>query len=373
MSPQNHSDSRLAYEKVKMNEWRLFICLFLSAITQPQKIISALIPRILQDNPFVFNGSTRSHIILASLINPQISLHQNDVYLNLYHLSKATGMQFDVRCGFQRIKCAPEDFGYSREEIEKAWYSKENQWNILFDRVVHESVLQKIQIPDRISLEIKTPPNQEILNAMIDEYVRIFIEAPTACDNFMTYKKQRNILLQKIMDIYEMKWDMVWLTLRERIFEKYEGFSLIYCMAMLWRMGYVNISNIESIESDIESTIPIKNQVWIALDRIATGEVSKINTLYTIHPTDEFKKVLEWYGEIRDIILDKLFDERYKQISITRKWWTFHMLEGEIEIIWDDIKFTTLKNKYPHSNITATNYNGKTTVYKIKEKTKLDR
>ncbi len=83
-------------------------------------------------------------------------------------------------------------------------------------------------------------------------------------------------------------------------------------------------------------------------------------------------KILEGMWEVKNTILDKIFDEDYKRISITRKHWEFHMMEGEKEIEVGNTKFVDLQKQYPYGEISAVNHWGKAKKYKVKEKIKLD-
>jgi len=83
-------------------------------------------------------------------------------------------------------------------------------------------------------------------------------------------------------------------------------------------------------------------------------------------------EVLEEIENTRAIILDKLFDEAYKEIRIRKKNWEPHLLEGSLEFEWDENKFVELRKKYPNSEINTKNYKGKTQKYEIREKFRLD-
>lgn len=82
--------------------------------------------------------------------------------------------------------------------------------------------------------------------------------------------------------------------------------------------------------------------------------------------------VLEEIENTRSLILDKLFDEAYKEIRIRKKNWELHLLEGSLEFEWDENKFVELRKKYPNSEINTKNYKGKTQKYEIREKLRLD-
>jgi hypothetical protein len=77
--------------------------------------------------------------------------------------------------------------------------------------------------------------------------------------------------------------------------------------------------------------------------------------------------------EVKNMILDKIFDEDYKRISITRKHWELHMMEWELEIEAGMTKFVDLQKQYPYGEISAVNHWGKAKKYKVKEKIKLDK
>ena len=96
------------------------------------------------------------------------------------------------------------------------------------------------------------------------------------------------------------------------------------------------------------------------------------------HPVFKIKilpklwEVLEEIENTRSLILDKLFDEAYKEIRIRKKNWEPHLLEWNLEFEWDENKFVELRKKYPNSEINTKNYKGKTQKYEIREKLRLD-
>ena len=84
-------------------------------------------------------------------------------------------------------------------------------------------------------------------------------------------------------------------------------------------------------------------------------------------------KILDEIEEKRELIMDKIFDEKYKEIKLKKKKdWELHLLEAKMEFIWDENKFVELRKKFPNSEIKTQNYKWKTQKYEVIEKTKLD-
>lgn len=96
------------------------------------------------------------------------------------------------------------------------------------------------------------------------------------------------------------------------------------------------------------------------------------NPVFKIKILQKLWDILEEIENTRSLILDKLFDEAYKEIRIRKKNWEPHLLEGSLEFEWDENKFVELRKKYPNSEINTKNYKGKTQKYEIREKLWLD-
>ncbi|NVP18017.1 hypothetical protein HUU51_04840 [Candidatus Gracilibacteria bacterium] len=94
--------------------------------------------------------------------------------------------------------------------------------------------------------------------------------------------------------------------------------------------------------------------------------------LFKIKVLPKLGEVLEEIENTRSLILDKLFDEAYKEIRIRKKNGEPHLLEGSLEFEGDENKFVELRKKYPNSEINTKNYKGKTQKYEIREKLWLD-
>ena len=96
------------------------------------------------------------------------------------------------------------------------------------------------------------------------------------------------------------------------------------------------------------------------------------NPVFKIKILPKLWNILEEIENTRAIILDKLFNEAYKEIRIRKKNWEPHLLEGSLEFEWYENKFVELRKKYPNSEINTKNYKGKTQKYEIREKLRLD-
>lgn len=386
MKNQSEENLHLVYESLRANEWACYMCLFLSVLMKwkkPEPIShNPLLKDISWNKPLPFDGSTQEHIFFTSLINYNLCPNPNNAYKYFFHLSKAIKMKFDTVRQWQLEEFPIETLWYTKKEIEKQWYTEKNEWNIIFDRLLDETILKEKSLP-MLSLKTITPPKAEILEIVIDEYIRLFMEWKWSPKDLMPYQKLRNTIFQKISEAYEIMGVDIF-HIQEKTFDRYKGFSLTYAIAMLWRLGYIEILDIQTVTEEWVQSIPSKYSkekggVYLDIDEAETErlrglfkEKRMINHIFQIKLTEKFKEVLKGFWEIRDIILDKIFDEEYKKISLTRKWWAFYMLEGELEIETEGTKFVDLQKKYPYSEISTDNHWGKAKKYIVKEKIKLD-
>ena len=375
----------LIYKSLRDNEWACFMCLFLSILFQSEhakKIHQLPTEKLTFWAPLPFESCTQEHIFFEALINKNLCPHQNHAYRYFYYLSKVIGIKFNTRKQWDfSDTCSLESFWFQKKKTD-AWNNETPEdWNSIFDTLIDDEILKTHDLP-ALSFEVITPPKIERLQVLIDELIHLFIEQDGDMKDLMPYKKQRNIVFQKILDAYEITAIDTFF-LQEKTFDKFRGFSLTYSLAILWRLGYLEILDIQAVTEEWLQNIPARysKEQGIILD-IDEAEIPRLRELYQnsrntnyifqIRLTEKFKEVLKGFWEVRDIILDKIFDEEYKKISLTRKWWAFYMIEGEKEIEVGMIKFVDLQKQYPYGEITAVNHAGKSQKYMVKEKIKLD-
>ena len=96
-----------------------------------------------------------------------------------------------------------------------------------------------------------------------------------------------------------------------------------------------------------------------------------LDYLFTVRLTDAFTKILDTSLVQNELLMESIFNEKYKKITVLKKNGKPYLLERNIEK-GEHSTFIELQKKYPHSEIKVKNYNGKTTKYEVKEKIKLD-
>ncbi len=158
------------------------------------------------------------------------------------------------------------------------------------------------------------------------------------------YKYDKKIIINTLSYLYNVLWKEF--EINQEMFNKKQEISFMEFIIAYYHIWFIDITEVSMVNlGNITYGIRILPKLWQILDEIE---------------------------EKRDIIMDKIFDEKYKQLTIKKKNWEVHLLEWDLEFLWDDTKFVDLKNKYPHCEIKADNYNWKINKYKVKEKIKFD-
>lgn len=209
----------------------------------------------------------------------------------------------------------------------------------------------KIDEKDLENLRIipsKKLSNKEFWEHFYKWYIEDFFESVyyTYYDNNLMdckYKYDKKIIINTLSYLYSVLWDEF--EINQKMFNKKQEISFMEFVISYTYVWFIKITEIS-----------------IAYDE---------NITYWIKILPEFKKILDEIEEKRNLILDKIFDEKYKQITIKKKNWEINLLEWDLEIIWDDTKFIELKKQYPFSKIETEVHNGNTNKFKIKEKIKL--
>lgn len=111
--------------------------------------------------------------------------------------------------------------------------------------------------------------------------------------------------------------------------------------------------------------------VFQKLQYIKVKNSPYLGTSYSVHILPIFLEILLAHKNLEDIILDSFIDKKYKEVRIFEQKSSIH-IERHIDIVWDETRFVDLQKQYPHSDIKAKNYNGKTTKYEVKERIKLN-
>lgn len=301
-------------------------------------------------------GNKESLITFWRLTPPWWSLQKTYIYL----------------FGLFRVLEIQPDFIFHKKEYLK--YNRECEYDLnnpLFDRFYNKNETKLLfeewyfwQMDDDILefIEIKnnfdTTENIQNISRLIDQHIDAFMSDEISTTyQLISHRKQRNLIINKLSDFYSLVWSRF--TIQQKQFIRYEKFSLLYMVVLLWRLWYIGINSFHGLDD-----MPEFDEEW-------KYKHEKDNLNFEISVRSKAMVLFEGLFSMKNLILDKIFDEEYKQLKIIKKWGALHMLEWEMEIMWDAMKFTELRKKYPHSEITATNYDGKTQKITVKEKIKL--
>ena len=246
---------------------------------------------------------------------------------------------------FIQLKSDLEGF-YSLFEID--WY-QDNNLNIeeFFEKDIFLNIL------DLESLDIYLKRNEEwgieqFLKIIEDEYYDFLDTIVNSYYYFWEFRIHKDIIYNKIENLYNLNWE------KFEIIDKYfQGKDKVFFIKAIISFYYLWFIDILDFYME-------KDNIW------------NIYYVFWITIKGKLKEIIENISEIKISILNKVFDQEYKQITIKKKNWKLNMLEWDLEFDWTDIKFIDLKNKYPHSKIEADNYNWNISKYKVKEKIKLD-
>jgi len=160
------------------------------------------------------------------------------------------------------------------------------------------------------------------------------------------YKNEKKLIINTLSYLYSIYWDE---------FEIEEG--------MFIRKGNVSFSKFITSFYYIWLIDVYSCGLWWG-----SGDVLEIFWVRILPP---LKDILDKIESQRELLMDKIFDEKYKEIKIKKKNNEPHILESIIEFPGDGIRDIDLRKQYPHSEIVSKNYNGKSQKYIVKEKTKL--
>lgn len=157
------------------------------------------------------------------------------------------------------------------------------------------------------------------------------------------HKNEKRVIMNTLSYLYNIIWDTF--EIDEAIMSKKQKISFDKFIISYFNIWFIDIEWVTFKDNNPVFKIKILPKLWDILEEIE-------NT--------------------RAIILDKLFDEAYKEIRIRKKNWEPHLIEGSLEFEWDENKFVELRRKYPNSEINTKNYKWKTQKYEIREKLRLD-
>lgn len=173
--------------------------------------------------------------------------------------------------------------------------------------------------------------------------------------NLLPYEKQLNIMLSRLSDFHELVWESC--MIEGKHFKRYKNISFLFLMVIFWRLGYVTVTK----ETDSMDGF-ILNQKYVLIK----GE-PQFHTIIT----EKVKSLFESFFDIKWVILEKVFEDEYKQLRISKKDGKLHIVEWEIELIGNPKKLVELQREYPNSKIVYDVYCGQISKITIKKRDKI--
>ncbi len=356
--------SNLISKSLKENDKRLWVCFNLVSILESP----------LKDGMMYgfWTSDEHENSIYIVCLNSWVQFEDEwDFYEFFFALSKVVWLKFATVID----KEMPPDesiteFGYTDKEIKSQNHNPGEEWSIFFERKVERKYMDGVALPYFV-LKIDLKNKDEVISSLyklIDEYLDYFFKKDSSgSPEELPFKKQRNIVFNAILNIYEAT-GYTDFTLQQRAFFRHTWFHFNHSLLWFWRTGYIEILEANNHNADDFSSEEDDG----AGHFYKYKGVEYPNNAHKVRLSETLIKILEGMWEVKNTILDKIFDEDYKRISITRKHWEFHMMEGEKEIEVGNTKFVDLQKQYPYGEISAVNHWGKAKKYKVKEKIKLD-
>lgn len=208
-----------------------------------------------------------------------------------------------------------------------------------------------------------TDENIEKILRLIDEKIENFVSWELSKKYWLySFDKQKEILLNKMAINQNILWNMFRVS-EDNFWDEWNknSFSYLHFFTFLLRQNYIKISELYSVDN-----IPIFDEKW---DYLCENEKYSL----MIYLDKSFIDLLKWWINLKEVILNKIFDKEVKNILIKKKKnWELHSLEAKMYFIWDENRFVELRKKFPNSEINTKNYKWKTQKYEVIEKTKLD-
>ena len=252
-------------------------------------------------------------------------------------------------------KC--ETYDYNRLLFHRFFNLNETQ--LFFENeyfcLMEDEIFQFIEIHN----DFDTDENVEILFKMIGIWLEAFIDETLSKEyDLISHDAQRNLVLNKIADFHNLIW---WtFKLQEKHFQN-QKISLLFVIVLLWHLNYIYILDLNCLDD-----IPQFDEKGRY-----KGEIENLH--FDILITEKAHSLFEGLFEIKNLVLNAIFNEEYKSITILKQDGKPYMFEWKREILWGDERFIDVVNKYPHSKIETDPYNGKINKYTVTEKIKLNK
>ncbi len=291
---------------------------------------------------------------------------------------------------FKNLNIQGVDVSFSREEVEEfcEFFSKTsikskiesidfktdnfllhkfiNEWEttLFFEEplflYIDQRLLEWCEIKNTFDSEENVEKILKLLDKKLEYFVLWVLEKKYWT---LPFNKQKELLLDKFSKYHNFFWRSFNLSesYLDGKWEDISSFTFIHFIVFLLRFKYITISEFLATEEK-----PIMDNDW---NYVRESELYS----FRVYIKPKLENIIIWWVKLKGLILDKIFSDEYKQITIKKKKnWELSLLEWKLEFIWDDKKQVELKKKYPHSNVTSINYGWKTTKYKITDKIKLD-
>lgn len=229
-----------------------------------------------------------------------------------------------------------------------SWWKDWKSSNIIdtFEFFENNNFLTYLNLDD-FFIEFPDERPMELIQQMLEEmaYVNFW-----SYSEYGSYKKT----FITIESIFESYYRIYWRSFEvsQKDMKRYEDIEFMNTIILLFFSGFITIESI-----------------WWDADEI-NGK-RRLYFTFGVQLSDSYIRLLEAKINQKDVIIKSMYDKNVTDFTVKKKWWNIHMLERDIEINWDQTRFVELQKKYPHSDIKAKNYKGKTTKYEVKEKIKL--
>jgi len=208
----------------------------------------------------------------------------------------------------------------------------------------------------------------------------------------ITYDEQNKRFIQQYSSLYGLTWEYYFLPKDNEYFiNKFVLFYLFifnfgidrYIKFWLKNNKINDEYQIKMLEYDFdENNFILNSGVWVFDENYFTKEIAfkKANwgisyerLDFYITADEKLKSIIDEVSKIINITVEKLFDDDYKSIKITKKSWIPDLLEWDMIFDGDDYNYVDLERKYAHSSIKWEVHKWDTKVYKVKEKIKFQK
>lgn len=312
----------------------------------------------------------KKEVMIPNMLTPKWWSFQK-TYIHLYFIFKELEIEAETNFSIEDIESYIWVINkWDKKELKYETKNKDldefiNKWNtkIFFKEPIFLFVKPEFYEWIEIKNNFNTEENIEKILQLVDEKVANFVSWKLSEKYWLyNFNKQKELLLNKMSINQNIFWNMFRVS-EESFWEVWNknSFAYLHFFAFLLRENYIKISELYSVDDT-----PIFGDAW---DYLCENEKYSL----MIYLEDSFIDLLKWWTNLKETILDKVFDTEVKNILIKKKKnWDLNLIEAKREFIWDEAKFVELRKKYPNSDINTKNYKWKTQKYEITEKIKFE-